>query len=107
MSGGVLTRYTHDLYRLTEWANSVERENPLLAEMLRDMNHLLDRYDYYMSGDIGQDSIRKEWGDFRSKWMLRSESSWNKVVIDRAKAEIDGYLESIRLGYRPEDADGS
>ena len=57
MSGGVLTDYHHNLYLLEQWAGRIEPQNPLLAEQLYDLHKLLERYDCFLSDDIGEGRI--------------------------------------------------
>ena len=52
MYGGELTDYQQDLYRVGEWADKLEKENPLLAQQMCDLLELLTAYDEYLSGDI-------------------------------------------------------
>lgn len=95
MSGGALTDYRHNLYQMDEWADKIERENPLLADQMRDMCKLLGRYDYYLSGDIGEDDIEKAWNEYREKWInidtqAVEETMYNKC-LDMVHSMVKGY----------------
>ena len=98
MSGGALTDYNGHLSDMLDWAHRLERDNPLLAKQLRDLYVLLDRYDYYLSHDIGDEEIEAAWEKYRTKW-LKMTSKLSEQVIADAKAEVDAYLESIRTGH--------
>lgn len=99
MSGGALTDYHHDLFRMGEWAQVIERENPLLAEQMKDMCKLLGRYDYYLSGDIGEDSIEKAWSEYRDKWIGMDSTSAEHMMCDIC---IEIVRDMVR-GYRKDD----
>ena len=98
MGGGALTDYNGHLTDMLDWAHRLERDNPLLAKQLRDLYVLLDRYDYYLSHDIGDAEIEAAWEKYRTKW-LKMTSKLSEQVIADAKAEVDAYLESIRTGH--------
>lgn len=83
MSGGVLTDYQYNLGELLSWADGVERDNPLLADQLRDIHTLLGRYDYYLSGDIGEDGIQKAWSEYRKKWLDIDTEHVEKVLFEK------------------------
>ena len=99
MSGGVLTDYRHNLYLLNEWAKRIESQNPLLAEQLYDLYELLDRYDYYLSDDIGDERIQEAWAKYRDKWLGIGSDKLREMVIAEAKARVDDYIQSVERGY--------
>ena len=82
MSGGELTDHRYDLNRLLDWADKIRNENPLLAGQLYDMRILLGRYDYYLSGDIGEEDIEKAWSEYRDKWIGMDSSSAEYMMCD-------------------------
>lgn len=98
MSGGHLTENTGGLYQLDEWASSVEHENPVLAELLRDLRDLLDRYDLWLSGDIGSDGLRGDWAAFRDRWLSDDPVNIENILTSRMTA----VLESFRNGHTTE-----
>lgn len=103
MSGGSLTDYNHNLYLLNDWADKIEAENPLLAEQMRDMAYLLGRYDYYMSGDIGENGIQKAWGEYRDKWIEMDTDEVKKLMFEKCLDMVN----SILKGYRKRGIDGN
>lgn len=99
VSGGHLTENTCGLYQLEEWASQVEHENPVLAELLRDLRNLLDRYDLWLSGDIGADDVSADWGSFRDGWFSDDPGTVERILTERMTA----VLESFRKGHTTED----
>lgn len=95
MSGGHLTDGTGGLYQFDDWADIIDPQNPLLAELLRDMGDLLDRYDYWMSGDIGAEDASEAWVAFRGKWLDGDTSHMEDLLAER----MEGIMESFRRGY--------
>lgn len=96
MSGGRLTDHTYDLYRLEDWAKVVEKENVLLAEMMCDLCKLLDRYDYYMSGDIGEDGVKTAWTTFRDKWLHIDSDTFVEILFDKCLEMVNGAVQGVR-----------
>lgn len=68
MSGGELTDYQHDLYRMCDWAEAVEGVNPTLATQLRDMCVVLYKYDKFLSGDSSEAVAVQAWDRYLDKW---------------------------------------
>lgn len=101
MSGGALTDDRYDLYRLDDWSNKVERENPLLAELMRDLGKVLHAYDYYLSGDTGEEAITKAWDKFRAKWIGVSEEEMTERVSRKAMEAAKRYVDSVTKGFDP------
>ena len=101
MSGGALTDYNGHLTDMLDWAHRLERDNPLLAKQIRDLYVLLDRYDYYLSGDIGEEEIEEAWEKYRTKWIKMTTAKLSEKVLADVRAEVDAYLESIRTGHDP------
>lgn len=101
MSGGALTGYNYDLYRLKEWAKRIEDENPTLAAHLRAMHTVLDRYDYYMSGDIGEEDIHQAWRDY-CEIMYKDLSLDEDALVERAKKAAEEYVRRTCRGYAGE-----
>lgn len=96
MSGGDLTDYKHNLYDLMMWANKVEGENPLLAEQMRDLYRLLDRYDYYLSADIGKEDMQKAWSEYREKWMACDTDMVKAFLMKECEALVDSVVKGWR-----------
>lgn len=90
MSGGYLTDHEYDLCRLKNWAQKIEQENVILAEMLRDLYDLLGRYDYYMSGDINVEDVKKAWCRFRDKWIAFNRDEIEKIIKDKCQKIVTG-----------------
>lgn len=82
MSGGKLTDYQHDLYKLGDWADKLEKENPLLAQQMRDLLELLTAYDKYLSGDIDDKDIEGAWEKYRKKWIHMNDSTVVLTLFD-------------------------
>ena len=106
MSGGALTDYGGGLYHLKEWSEKIRPVNPLLAEQLRDLYTLLDRYDYFLSGDIGEARLTEAWEAYSAKWLGITPEQMTETVVATARAEIEGYLQSLKLGYNPNREEG-
>ena len=66
MSGG---EWDYKQWWIGEIANRLEHINPILAEQMHDLHKLVDRYDYYICGDCGEESIQKSWTEYRDKWI--------------------------------------
>ena len=88
-SGGALTEYTHNLSDIKDWARQIERHNPLLAQQLDDMCDLLYRYDYYLSGDIGEDDIQKAWKKYCDKWINIDTEKVEQVMFEKCLDLVD------------------
>lgn len=96
MSGGHLTNHYYNLGDLEDWATVIEREaNPLLAEQMHDLYKLLDRYDYYLSGDIGEVAIQSEWEAYRDKWYNVDAEKLRRMMLEKCMA----YCDSMVYGY--------
>lgn len=91
MSGGTLER----TYQCEEWASQLRKVNPLFADMLADTSRILSRYDYYISGDIGEDAIEKEWKAFCTKWMNMDPERFAQM----AKEECMDIVDSMVKGH--------
>ena len=101
MSGGALTDYCGGLTSMLDWAHKLERDNPLLAQQIRDLYVLLDAYDRYLSGDTGDERIEAAWGKYHEKWFKVTPEKLSEMILTDAKAEVDAYLESVRTGHDP------
>lgn len=99
MSGGALTDYEHNLFHLDEWSDRIEGENPLLAELMRDLCKLLHVYDDYMSGDKGEESVTKAWEVFHTKWIGISKEDLAGHIAMKAMKQAEAYVESVRTGF--------
>ncbi len=94
MSGGTLTDSgCCPLYYILDWAKQIERENPLLAEMLRDEYVMLEKYDYYMSGDSSKEDAEKVWAEFSERWLKGNLTEAVETVLKRMAL-------SMRTGVR-------
>lgn len=101
MSGGHLTDYRHNLGDMLDWARGVEKDNPLFAEQLRDVYKLLDRYDYYLSGDIGKDGIRKAWEEYTAKWSHMDNEKVRQIMFEKCM----NLCETVIKGYNDDRDD--
>lgn len=86
------------LYAILEWAKQIEPENPLFAELLRDEYLLLEKYDYYLSGDTSEDRVEEAWKEFSDRW-LGDVSKAAEAVLKRV---FDGMRKGVRDGHRAE-----
>lgn len=91
MSGGGLTDRWGGLYPMLDWARTLDRYNPLLAEQLRDMYELLNRYDYYLAGDIGADDIKKAWDKYHNKWIKIDTEVMFERCLETLHEMINGH----------------
>lgn len=73
MSERILTDNGYGLLHLLMWADEIERENPLLAEQLNDLYILLNKYDDYLSEDVGRDDVQDAWRKYKNKWINADE----------------------------------
>lgn len=93
MSGGALTDYGgSSLYAMEDWAMRLEKDNPLLAEQMRDMAKLLGRYDYYLSGDIGEEAIEKAWTAYRDKWLGMDPEELRRIMFGKCMDLVDSMI---------------
>ena len=88
MSGGVL-EYTSHIY---DWVREIEKDNPLLAEQMRDLSTLLGRYDYYLAGDIGDEAISKAWETYRDKWIKMDTEKVRQVLFEKCMNLVDSTI---------------
>ena len=100
MSGGALTDYGYDgsIGYLSDWAKRIRPHNPILADHMERLRELLGRYDYYLSGDIGEEDIEKAWKEFLS-YSINDEESMRYVIMKECKEIIDSALKGYREGY--------
>lgn len=96
MSGGGITDGTTGLWVVEAWADRIRAENPLLAENLEDLKALLDRYDCYLAGDIGCDSIEESWAKYRFKWMSNDDSKVMDEIMDECRRIVESSLKGWR-----------
>lgn len=86
-----------DLWRMEEWAREIDRENPLLAKLVREMRGLLDDYNYYVSGDCGRDKAEKAWSEFRSRWLSGSmEKVLEELLVSMEHSVLHGWNKENR-----------
>lgn len=78
-----------------EYAESVKaarRMNPLedkqLSELAYDMFCLLHSADWYLSGDNGEATYRKDMAYFKNKWLKPNEKELAKAEIEKALSEV-------------------
>lgn len=78
-----------------EQANQARDINPLedkeVSEILWDMMCVLNSYDYYKSGDIGEDTYKKDLLYFKKKWFKRTR----KDALDAYKNDLKNYAEKL------------
>ena len=96
MSGGA---FDYNQYWLDDWAKQIEPENPLLAEQMRDMCKLLNRYDYYLCGDIGEEEIEKAWTKYRDKWIKMDTERIETMMFEKCLEMVDSMIK----GYRKDE----
>lgn len=102
MSGGGLSDWDENsrLYIMDDWIRHVRSENPVLAEMMKDMKDVLHSYDYYLAGDYGSDSVEKSWKKFSDKWLSKDLEKLRPIIMERCVKIIDsvikGYTEESR-----------
>lgn len=95
MSGGA---FDHRQYLLEDWAREIEPENPLLAKQMYDLHKLLDRYDYYLSGDTGEEEIEKAWVKYRDKWIEMDTASIEEVMFEKCLEMVQSMINGYRKG---------
>ena len=96
MSGGTWDYNEWNDWGLGRVAQSISKENPLFADVIRDVNRLIGRYDYYIAGDIGKEDIAEAWKGFREKWLVGDVGD---VVKDEVRKSVDSYLQRSQDGY--------
>lgn len=99
MSGGGLTDYSGGLYNLEEWARVMESYNPLLSKQMYDLYDLLNRYDYYLAGDIGKDAIAEAWEKYRSKWIDIDTEKVVEIMFDKCLELVN----TVIVGHKNDD----
>lgn len=93
MSGGALTEYRHDLFRMEEWAEKVRPVNPVFAQQLLDTMTLLEAYDRYLSGDTGKTAMTKAWDTYTARWYSNVPNTIREILTEEMTRMIDGALE--------------
>lgn len=75
--------------------------NPLedkeLSELVYDVFCLLHSYDWYISGDTGEEDYRNDVKYFKEKWLKRSSTDRVKDEIDKTLAEAKEELLNMFL----------
>ena len=75
--------------------------NPLedkeLSELVYDVFCLLHSYDWYISGDTGEEDYRNDVKYFKDKWLKRSSNYRVKDEIDKTLAEAKEELLNMFL----------
>ena len=75
--------------------------NPLgdkeLSELVYDVFCLLHSYDWYTSGDTGEEDYKNDVKFFKEKWLKRSSSDRVKDEIDKTLAETKEELLNMFL----------
>lgn len=97
MSGGTLTDGTTSLYAMMRWAEAIEKDNPLLATQLRDLYSLLRSYDYYLSGDIGENAINEAWKQYCEKWIEMDSEHVEELLFDRCLYLVHSAIKGYRV----------
>ena len=100
MSGGTWDYNEWNDWGLGRVAQSISKENPLFADVIRDVNRLIGRYDYYLAGDIGEKTISEEWKAFRDKWLNVTDEQAEEIKR-KAVEEAKAYVDKVQLGYDP------
>lgn len=91
MSGGGLTDYGGGIYMFEDWARTIRRHNPVLADMMGDMYELLRAYDYWLAGDCGTDRIDEVWNRFRDTWLKPDNPHIEETLRDAMEAIIGSW----------------
>lgn len=75
--------------------------NPLedkeLSELVFDVFCLLHSYDWYISGDTGEEDYKDDVKYFKEKWLKRSASSRIRSEIEKSVVEMKEELLSMLL----------
>lgn len=78
----------YDLAKRQDDARFVARVDPLkdreLSELAYDLFCLLHSYDWYRSGDTGEECYRRDVEFFKQKWLGRSAEQRVDFLVDRA-----------------------
>lgn len=96
MSGGAFD-YKH--FMLWDWADIIEKQNPLLATQMRDLAELLNEYDLYICGDTGDERVESAWTKYRDKWIEMDTASIEEMMFERCLETLHGMIK----GYRKDD----
>ena len=85
MSGG---EWDYKQWVIEDIASRLERINPILSEQMYDLHKLIDRYDYYICGDCGEESIQKAWAEYRDKWINIDTERIEKIMLEKCRTLI-------------------
>lgn len=76
MSGGhfdyrdsVLSLIADDIEEVEKEFDFEDREK--LVELLRDLRHLIHRYDYAICSDTDMEDFMETWNEFKTKWGIK------------------------------------
>lgn len=97
MSERILTDNGYGLLHLLMWADEIERENPLLAEQLKDLYILLNKYDDYLSEDVGRDNVQDVWRKYKNKWINADEEELKKYMMKECERHVDTMIKGWRM----------
>lgn len=106
MSGGKLTDYRHNLYELNRWADNIQPHNPMLAEQMRDLCHLLTQYDLFLSDDMDAERLQEEWTKYRHRWIDIGDDGLALKVLSICKEKVDELMLSVAKGDTLDGRDG-
>lgn len=87
-------------------ANAAGRLNPLedreLSKLVWDLLCVLHSFDYYKSGDIGEDGYREDVQYFKDKWLKPGRKATVKRLVDE---EVERLREELyqELGVKDEN----
>lgn len=123
MSGGAVTDYQHDLYRISEWVKSIRRHIRVsdeysehtpefklnaewLAEMLSDLGRCMDITDRVLSGDMDDDRGVEAIKEFRDTWFRGTGPSMGNLIdIEMMLRSATDRVKQMQDKCRPEEPD--
>lgn len=105
---GIYMEYGLDRKETKENSRIAGQINPLedrqISELVYDVLCLIRSYDYYKSGDTGEELYRSDVAYFKKKWLETSKSEIDKRTVDNilqsAKEEI-----YKTIGFERKDAE--
>ena len=93
--------YDYDLRRPENDANrkEIRRQNVFedkeISELIYDVFCLIRSYDWYASGDTGEDDYQKDVKYFKKKWLAPTSDERYKEIVDKSIEECKEELYKI------------
>ena len=78
-------------------------EDKLLSELVWDVLCVLDAYDYYKSGDIGEDGYREDICRFKAKWLKPFKKDQIRKIVDE---ELEATKRELYMTFGLEEEHG-